>query len=474
VNYQPPCALPNAGGTISLPPDGCGYVSSTTLHLMLNGLPPGTEVRVRSEHRYFSPSLTLKSAFSPNSIETFDSELAMRVTGTGLLAGVSCDLKMRPVHVVVESEPTQTGQAVQDFETDMRSMTGTLSNDTTCNLFQNLTVLAGTDHGLPSPGHVHLEQRPDGSFDVQSSFNVMVTMSFEGKPGSVLDGLSGSTTQVVAMGTNSAIPPPTTIVLAPASNAALVGTGHTATASISGGGGGSLAGVPVSFTITSGPNAGTSGTCSASAACVTDASGNVSFTYTSNGRLGTDEILACFVGSGGKPVCSAVASQSWVCSTPGAPCDDVNACTTGDQCAGGACAGTLNCDDADPCTSDSCQAMACVHEPGSPPDEIAALGFHGSSSDDSTLSWSADPAATSYQLLRGTLANLPVGSAGGAFETCIATVAATSASDPTTPGEGSGFYYLVRGTGPCGTPADYGMWGSGGNPTTPRTSPACP
>ena len=47
-----------------------------------------------------------------------------------------------------------------------------------------------------------------------------------------------------------------------------------------------------------------------------------------------------------------------------APCDDGNACTTSDQCAGGVCAGgpPLNCDDGNVCTDDACNpASGCVH-----------------------------------------------------------------------------------------------------------------
>ena len=46
------------------------------------------------------------------------------------------------------------------------------------------------------------------------------------------------------------------------------------------------------------------------------------------------------------------------------PCNDEDVCTTGDTCADGACAGTdaLDCDDANICTSDTCDpATGCVH-----------------------------------------------------------------------------------------------------------------
>jgi hypothetical protein len=212
LNYTPPqpgqiwrnpCLEPDVNGTIQLPPAACGYVSPDTLHLILNGLPAGTEVHIDSSHQRFFNVTTAAALRPANTTETFDSDLVMHITGTGILAGTDCALTLTPLHAVVETEPTQVGQPVQDFKSNMRSLTGTLTTDTTCNLFNSLTVEAGTDHGLPSPGHVRLVRRLDGTYDVNSYFDVNVRMSFVGKTGSVLDGMSGTTTQVVRMGTVS-------------------------------------------------------------------------------------------------------------------------------------------------------------------------------------------------------------------------------------------------------------------------------
>jgi len=209
LNYTPPlgptwtnpCIQADVNGTIVVPPPGCGYFTAGQVHMLLDGLPPGTEVLLDAIHQPFlTPFVPLESAATT---ETFDSDLVMHITGTGMLSGVDCDLTMSPVSVVVETQPPQPGQPVQDFDAEMMSVTGSLTSDTTCNLFQSLSVVAGTSHGLPSPGHVHLERRADGTFNVSSFFDVNVTMSFVGKPGSLLDGMSGSTTQVIRMGTAS-------------------------------------------------------------------------------------------------------------------------------------------------------------------------------------------------------------------------------------------------------------------------------
>ncbi len=366
LNYTPPlgptwtdpCIAPDVNGTIVLPPI-CGYLSPSAVHILLDGLPPGTEVLLDASHQRFfniTPVVPLAGAATT---ETFDSDLVMHLTGTGLLAGVDCDLTMSPVSVVVETQPPQAGQPVQDFDAEMMSATGSLISDTTCNLFQSLSVVAGTNHGLPSPGHVHLERRADGTFNVSSFFDVNVTMSFVGKPGSLLDGMSGSTTQVIRMGTASNI---LGITLSPSSATNRVGTSHAVTATVNDLVGHPQPGAPVTFTVISGPNAGASGACSVDVSCATDPSGSVDFTYTSDGQVGTDQITACFRNEGGQQEC-AQAMKDWVaCGPDGAPCSDDSACTTNDACLSQVCVGVpVVCDDDDPCTGDSCDSgTGCV------------------------------------------------------------------------------------------------------------------
>ncbi len=74
------------------------------------------------------------------------------------------------------------------------------------------------------------------------------------------------------------------------------GQTHTVTATITGAPG-TLEGRTVTFQVTSGPNAGTTGTCTIDVTCTTDATGAVSWTYEAIQGLagiGTDTIEACF------------------------------------------------------------------------------------------------------------------------------------------------------------------------------------
>ena len=92
-----------------------------------------------------------------------------------------------------------------------------------------------------------------------------------------------------------------TIDLTPEYELNLVGQDHTVTATISGD---VVAGVSVSFTVISGPNAGKSGS------GTTDINGHATYTYNGDGGVGTDQIQACFT-SGETQVCSNVVQKEW-------------------------------------------------------------------------------------------------------------------------------------------------------------------
>ena len=107
---------------------------------------------------------------------------------------------------------------------------------------------------------------------------------------------------------NIALSPPT------AQNEA--GTSHAVTATVTSSGN-PLPGKLVSFSVIAGPNTGqvsdpNTGECSANSDCTTDANGQVSWTYTSNGSPGTDTIQACF-NDAGTTKC-ATAEKLWVVS----------------------------------------------------------------------------------------------------------------------------------------------------------------
>ncbi len=104
------------------------------------------------------------------------------------------------------------------------------------------------------------------------------------------------------------------IKLEPATDENPVGTPHTVTATVTDLLGNRVPGVQVSFSVTAGPNTGATGVCNPPN-CQTDANGQVSFTYQSNGQTGTDTIQACFTDAQGNQHC-ATATKRWVIGPP--------------------------------------------------------------------------------------------------------------------------------------------------------------
>jgi hypothetical protein len=101
------------------------------------------------------------------------------------------------------------------------------------------------------------------------------------------------------------------IVLAPEDDENEVGENHTVTATLTDLLGNPQPGILVTFSVISGPNTGTSGTCTP-ADCNTDANGQVSFTYTGDGGIGQDEIEACFTDAQENSICSQIVTKDWI------------------------------------------------------------------------------------------------------------------------------------------------------------------
>jgi hypothetical protein len=183
--------------------------------------------------------------------------------------------------------------------------------------------------------------------------------------------------------------PSLSLAVTPPSARNPVGTSHTVTARVVDPFGTPQPNISVSFSVTSGPNVGATGPCSPNPDCTTDASGQVSFTYTGTGGVGTDQIQAC-LNQGIPQSCSQEVNKEWLNCDDGNPCtddsfdpaagcvhtnntascDDGNVCTTADTCRDGTCVGgpPVDCDDGNVCTDDSCDSLAgCVHSNNSAP-----------------------------------------------------------------------------------------------------------
>jgi len=201
AQIPPPCNVPDHGtGTVTLPPAGCEYLSDSQVHEIINGLPPGTTIELAPIHKDFICEKTgvcdVPGGPLGGDTESFTSTGVFQLTGTGALAGWHRLLTV-PLSVQIATAPRTPGAPVQSFRTDMQRIQGAIgSGDPDFSTFE---IVGGTLNGFPSPGSTTLTRQSDGSFNVDSSFNVGFVIRFVGSSDGKLAGFGGTTQGQVVM-----------------------------------------------------------------------------------------------------------------------------------------------------------------------------------------------------------------------------------------------------------------------------------
>jgi hypothetical protein len=206
-------SAPNYGGTANIP--GGGYVSPADIHAWLNA---GGQVtaEMRAYHGVFGVAIVKPGGILGGQVENYTSSLVFTITGTGPLQGWSRTVVV-PANCETHLAPRQVGAPVQDFDTNMYRIEGGITNDPDFEYFQ---VTAGTGDGFDSPGHTTLYQQKDGSWLVDSNFQIGYQIKYKGAKGGKLDGVEDVATGTITMTANPADPKMEAIAKGSAANTA--------------------------------------------------------------------------------------------------------------------------------------------------------------------------------------------------------------------------------------------------------------
>jgi hypothetical protein len=180
---------------------------------IIDGLQAGTTIDIDAAYDNFVCSAggggSSVCSFGPNCREAggtlggekacLSSTLHLPMVGTGALLGFNRVINL-PISCETHTAPRTPGDPVQSFDTDMFRLFGQIANIGDPD-FDLLRIVAGTDFGLPSPGHTTLTRQPDGNWAVDSFFDITYRIDFVGAPGGPLSGMSGSTTGTIRIAT---------------------------------------------------------------------------------------------------------------------------------------------------------------------------------------------------------------------------------------------------------------------------------
>jgi len=190
---QPPgpcCLVPENGqGTADHPPScPTGYTGQM---FILDGLPVGSSIEIAATLVGFTGLVQVPGGSLAGMKETWTATLKCSMTGTGALLGFNKVIDIPIGTGESHSAPRVPLALVQSFNTEVFEMQGQIPVGDP--VFDLLRVTAGTNFGLPSPGHTTFTQ-VGFAYSVDSFFDITYRIDYVGHPGGTLTGRSGSTT----------------------------------------------------------------------------------------------------------------------------------------------------------------------------------------------------------------------------------------------------------------------------------------
>lgn len=171
-------------------PSGCGaYSGEPNADFLRSGLPLGAAVTARTALQLTPPFAVVAGGNLGGTRHAFGGSVELALVGNGALGSYARTLSLPLLIGEADLGPFTPSTSPQGAPADLARLHAEVTGDPD---FALLRITAGTDFGLPSPGHRSLANVPGGGWAVDSFFDITYRVDFVGDPGGVFAGQSGS------------------------------------------------------------------------------------------------------------------------------------------------------------------------------------------------------------------------------------------------------------------------------------------
>ena len=181
-----PCTVNNATGVPLITPPDCTYRGPGDLR---HGQGDVQALRWTPRHRKFFDIEINQGGVFNGSVDTFQSEIEIEVTGTGPLEGYAGTVSVS-AKCEAHAGPWSVDEKPISFETEMMRIEGELAEGSDSD-FSYLRITGGSENGFPSPGHTTATTQDGETYVVDSVFEMGYRIEYVGAEGGPLEGYRG-------------------------------------------------------------------------------------------------------------------------------------------------------------------------------------------------------------------------------------------------------------------------------------------